>query len=212
MLKAPSLNMDAIADRYGIEPSLEIPADIGEGDYAEVRSASRGRAVKIPYLDPGGMIEHEGAVAARLQAAGGEDLFVRAQADPELGVLVMDRLDGYEPIGDWLGRRDGIGKRTFSRIKSQLERGLSVLEKAGLVHSDLKWDNVLIGPRGAVKIVDFGLASDRGGYVPYPDYEGWRGGHIDYVSENQLKNGPAEFADDRYAVNVHLERLRKKVK
>ncbi len=210
---APMLNLGAISDRYGINPDLDLPADLGEGSYGEVRSASMGRAVKIPYEGvPEGMIRHEAAIAKRVQAAGGEEIFVRAEVDPELGVLVMDRLDGFQQIGDWIIDRDGIGRRTFVRIKNQLENGLAVLEAAGVVHSDLKWDNILIGPHGKIKIVDFGIAADQGGYLPLPDFEGWRGGDFNYISPNQLRNGPAEFADDQFSVNVHLSRLANKVR
>jgi len=56
------------------------------------------------------------------------------------------------------------------------------------------------------------LTAPRRGYVPYPDYDGWRGGHVDYVTDNQLSNGPAEFADNRHAATVLLRRIEKKIR
>ena len=52
--------------------------------------------------------------------------------------------------------------------------------------------------------MDFGIAADEGAYPPYPEYDGWRGGLVRYVSENQLRNGPAAFGDDRHSVDMLL--------
>lgn len=225
----PELVLSAISARYATDPSPESVADLGEGDYAEVRSGvmpsqlpsvlkaeplvapGKEVAIKIPYIDPGGMIAHEARVSRRLREAGGGDFFLHAVEDPELGVLVMEKLDGYRPIDEWAEAKGKIGLSAYKRIASQLKRGLEVLEAAGLVHSDLKPDNVLIGPGLRVKIVDFGITADEGGYVPYPDYEGWRGGLYVYTSENQLHNGPAAFEDDRHSVGVLLGELGRKV-
>lgn len=221
----PALVLGEISARYGTDPDPDAVADLGEGDYAEVRSGfmpaaapkALGRnlpagpgeavAVKIPYLDPGGMIAHEAEVSRRLEKAGGGDVFVRAVEDPEQGVLVMEKLEGYRPMEEWMDAQGKVPMRTFKKIASQLMRGLEVLEKAGLVHSDLKPDNVLIAPDGSVKIVDFGITADVKAYPPYKDYAGWRGGLYVYTSDNQLHNGPAEFSDDRHSVGVLLGRL-----
>ncbi|MBI3297810.1 MAG: protein kinase [Elusimicrobia bacterium] len=219
----PAELLSLVRTRYGINPDPNVIADLGEGDHAEVRrgafpktspisralfSPGEPVAVKIPYLDPGGMMAHEADVSRRLAAAGGSEIFVRAAHDAELGVLVMESLERYKTLDEWAEGRRAIAPRTLERIASQLKRGLAVLEAAGLVHSDLKPENILIGPRGRIKIVDFGISADRSGYPPYPEYHGWRGGHHDFVSANQLSNGPAAYEDDRHAVRAVLRRLR----
>jgi serine/threonine protein kinase len=44
----------------------------------------------------------------------------------------------------------------FLTIFQKVARGLTALHRAGFVHADMKPNNVLVGPQGVVKIIDFG--------------------------------------------------------
>src|SRR5262249_24756511 len=41
---------------------------------------------------------------------------------------------------------------------TQIAEGLAVAHEAGIIHRDMKSQNVMITPRGQVKVLDFGLA------------------------------------------------------
>jgi hypothetical protein len=64
------------------------------------------------------------------------------------GGSVQDRLDQTGPL-DW---RDAV------RLTAEACRGLAAAHAAGLVHRDIKPDNLLLGAEGSAKIADFGLA------------------------------------------------------
>jgi serine/threonine protein kinase len=217
----------AAGARYGIERSPLAVPNLGEGDYGQVRggvmplSAERflgarlpappgaAVAVKIAYDDPGGMLAHEAAMSRRLEDAGGGKVFVRSAYDPQLGVLVMEDLSRYKPLDEWAESARSLDARVVARVEAQLQEALAVLDEAGLVHSDLRPANVLVAPGGRVKIVDLGLAAERGSYAPHLLAARHRGGNQDYVSANQRRDGPAVTGDDRRAVAVIMRRLRR---
>jgi serine/threonine-protein kinase len=96
-------------------------------------------------------VEHSGAV--RVQDDG--------ITDDGAAFLVMELLEG-ETLED---RRDRLGGRLpVAEVLALVEQLLDVLEAAharGVVHRDLKPDNLFLTTRGEVKVLDFGIAHLR---------------------------------------------------
>src|SRR5207237_3356720 len=86
---------------------------------------------------------------------------------------------------------------------------LSALEHAhghGIVHRDVKPENILIARDGTVKVADFGLAR------AYADSsvsqaEGTVTGTVQYLSPEQIQGQPADPRTDLYAVGVVMFEL-----
>ena len=70
--------------------------------------------------------------------------------------IAMEYLPG-QTLTRWLKETQRT-QREILRVFGDAAKGLAAAHAAGLVHRDFKPDNVLIGPEGQVKVLDFGLA------------------------------------------------------
>lgn len=122
--------------------------------------------------------------------------------------IVMELVDGVD-FRTWL---QGTPSRAslprapqgWDRVREaflQLVEGVAALHGEGLVHLDLKPQNVLVDRAGRVKVLDFGLARELAGLT---DYRGFAGGTLQYMPLEQLAAGALGPAADWYAVGVML--------
>ncbi len=78
--------------------------------------------------------------------------------------LAMEHIDGGT-LGSWCDAHPQETRQRFDALLDLLRQaalGLSAAHEAGLVHRDLKPDNMLIDARGRLRVADFGLArADR---------------------------------------------------
>lgn len=83
--------------------------------------------------------------------------------------IVMELVAG-QTLREWLAD----SPRSLSEILGilvQAGRGIAAAHAAGLVHRDLKPDNIMIGDDGRVRVMDFGLARGVEGREDTPEFE-----------------------------------------
>jgi HAMP domain-containing protein len=91
-------------------------------------------------------------------------------------------------------------------IGKQVCRALEVAHEAGIVHRDIKPQNLLVDPTGFLKVTDFGIArlagaeSDRKGLT----VEGMIVGTPQYMAPEQLLGEPVDGRADLYATGAVL--------
>lgn len=73
--------------------------------------------------------------------------------------LVMEFVDG-ESLGQKLQREGRLHESDAIRIISQIAQGLHRAHKKGLVHRDVKPDNILLSADGQAKLTDLGLVKE----------------------------------------------------
>lgn len=72
--------------------------------------------------------------------------------------FVMEYVPGQH-VEEWVKRYGGVPAiDEVIGILDQVCRGVSAIHRAGTVHRDLKWTNVLVGPAFRVAVTDLGLA------------------------------------------------------
>jgi serine/threonine-protein kinase len=88
------------------------------------------------------------------------------------------------------------------RIAKQVCAGLAAAHEVGVIHRDIKPQNIIIDPTGGLKIMDFGIArltQERGMTVT-----GTVVGTPDYMSPEQARGMPLDFCSDIYSTGVVL--------
>jgi serine/threonine protein kinase len=84
------------------------------------------------------------------------------------------------------------------RIAKQVCAGLTAAHEAGVIHRDVKSQNIMIGPTGGLKIMDFGIARLT------DDPEITATGTPDYMSPEQTHGLPLDCRSDIYSTGVVL--------
>ena len=88
------------------------------------------------------------------------------------------------------------------RIAKQICAGLAAAHEVGVIHRDIKPQNIIIEPTGGLKIMDFGIArltQDRGMTAT-----GTVVGTPDYMSPEQARGVALDFRSDIYSLGVVL--------
>lgn len=114
--------------------------------------------------------------------------------------LVMELVEGCT-LRDLIVDRGGpLPLAVVLSVLQPLLSALAVAHRAGMVHRDVKPENVLIGTDGSVKVADFGLvraaaeAGTTSGSVIL--------GTVAYLSPEQVTTGAADARTDVYAAGV----------
>ncbi|MEM9459993.1 MAG: SUMF1/EgtB/PvdO family nonheme iron enzyme [Myxococcota bacterium] len=118
---------------------------------------------ELPDEEDRARFKREAQALARLSHSHVVTVHEVGEADGEL-FLAMEFVDGQN-LGQWL-RNDRPDWRAVLEVFMQAGRGLLAVHQAGLVHRDLKPNNIMRRDDGVVKILDFGLARPVGDGLP----------------------------------------------
>lgn len=146
---------------------LELVDVLGEGGMATVmrawdHRAGSWKAVKLlaPRLARSEPLRtrfaNEAAVMSRLSHPGICRVFGFSEDRGQL-YIEMELIEGGS-LAQWLGRNGPMPPRMALDAVVQVCGAVEVAHEAGVIHRDLKPDNVLVGPDGVCRVVDFGIA------------------------------------------------------
>jgi len=146
----------------------------------------------------------EARVAARLAHLNAVSVYDQG-IDGEHVFLVMELVTG-RTLRDLLRERGALTPAQAVSIMEPVLAALAAAHRAGLVHRDVKPENILLSDDGVVKVADFGLAraveadasSTRTGLMM---------GTVAYCPPEQIARGSADARSDVYSAGVLLFEL-----
>jgi hypothetical protein len=114
-------------------------------------------AIKAVPADAGGAdaVEHEAEAVARVQHPGAVRVFATFE-EAGHGLIVMELAAGS--LADHVEAHGPLDGATTRAIALALAEVLAAAHAAGVVHRDVKPQNVLVLPDGTVRLADFGIA------------------------------------------------------
>lgn len=196
----------------------EIVSPLGAGSMGEVyraRDSRLNRDVAIKVLpawissDPQRLLrfEHEARAAAALNHP---NILVVYQMGTHEGMpyLVSELLEGTT-LTEVL-RRGPLPLRKAIDYGIQIAHGLAAAHEKGVVHRDLKPDNLFLTKQGCVKILDFGLAKlnqpkeSSSNLAPTITLPGVAMGTVGYMSPEQVRGQPLDHRTDIFAFGAIL--------
>ncbi|MEU4543442.1 Stk1 family PASTA domain-containing Ser/Thr kinase [Nonomuraea dietziae] len=124
--------------------------------------------------------------------------------DGDVVYLSMEYVPG-KTLRDVLRARGRLPAREALEIMIPVLAALGAAHQQGMVHRDMKPENVLLTDDGRVKVVDFGLA--RAIEATNQTRTGVMIGTIGYMSPEQVMTGGADVRSDVYAAGIMLFEL-----
>lgn len=194
-----------------LDNRYELERKIGEGGMARVyvgRDLRLNRRVAIKVLhshygsdsDFINRFQHEAHAAAILSHPNVVDVYDVGQ-DNNIHYIVMEYVDGSD-LKALINREAPLAIDRAVAIAEAVARGLEAAHQMGLVHRDIKPQNIIVAPDGHVRITDFGIAKSH--LSTALTETGVTFGTVDYISPEQAQGQPATPRSDIYALGVTL--------
>ena len=109
--------------------------------------------------------------------------------------IIMEYLEGT-PVDLVLKRKGRLPPAQVVEILIQVCSGLSYAHERGIVHQDIKPDNLFMLKSGQIKILDFGLA------CPFGTENIEMEGTLPYMSPEQIDSYPVDARTDLYGMGI----------
>lgn len=203
MSMSPDLMGRVVADRYRIDASI---ARGGMSTVYRARDLRLERDVALKVLAPAYATDPNFAdrflAEARAVAGLSHPNLVHVYdtgTDGDLRFIVMELLDGYRSLRSILERDGPLPVDAALRLTEQLLAGLAAVHSHGLIHSDVKPGNLMVGS-GPAKLIDFGIAR-----TPQREDAGETTvGSLHAMPPEQLRGEPLTAASDLFAAGAVL--------
>ena len=117
--------------------------------------------------------------------------------------IVMEYIDGFT-LRDLLNERGALPVAEAIRTIIPVLNALSAAHKLGIIHRDVKPENILIAKDGRIKVADFGLARGTILGQTLTAEASVILGSVSYLSPEQVQRGISDSRSDVYSLGILL--------
>lgn len=190
-----------VADRY------EIISKIGTGGMADVYKAmdlTLGRNVAIKVLKPEFSEDLNFVTKFRTEAQSAAGLehpnivnIYDVGSENGMHYIVMECVEGIT-LKTYIEKKGQLSFKETVSIAIQVGRGIEAAHNKGIIHRDIKPQNIIISTEGKVKVTDFGIARVANANTISSDVMG----SVHYSSPEQARNGFVDGKSDIYSLGI----------
>ncbi len=123
--------------------------------------------------------------------------------DGELRYISMEFVSGTD-LKKVVQAQGGLPADTAFAVALEIAAGLQAIHEVGIIHRDLKAQNIMLDARGVVRIMDFGMSKESGTQATAI---GMVMGSPEYMSPEQAEGQPVSFTTDVYALGIVIYEL-----
>lgn len=192
-----------LSERY------EIMSRIGAGGMADVykaqdRKLNRLVAVKVmkaEFREDTSFVQKfqkEAQAAAKLSHPNVVNVYDVGE-DRGLYFIVMELIEGIT-LKNYIGKKGKLSVKEATSIAIQVSLGLEAAHNCGIVHRDVKPQNIIISTDGKVKLSDFGIAKAINSNTITANVMG----SVHYSSPEQVRGGISDAKSDIYSLGITM--------
>ncbi|MBA2774477.1 MAG: serine/threonine protein kinase, partial [Nocardioidaceae bacterium] len=148
----------------------------------------------------------EARAAARLTHPNVVAVYDQGDDDGTL-FLAMEYVAGRVTLRDVIRADAPLAPGRALALFEEILKAIAAAHESGIIHRDVKPENVLIDPRGRVKVADFGLARAISSATTATATAGVLMGTVSYIAPELVTEGRSDARSDVYALGVLLFEL-----
>ena len=119
--------------------------------------------------------------------------------DRGLNYMVMELVEGIT-LKEYIERKVRLSHKETISIAIQMCSGIGAAHASGIIHRDIKPQNIIISKDGKVKVTDFGIAKA----IPSNTVSTNAMGSVHYTSPEQARGGFSDQRSDIYSIGITL--------
>ncbi len=192
-----------------IQGRYEVVGRIGAGGMADVYKAKDhklNRFVAVKVLKPEFRSDKVFITKFRAEAQAAAGLahpnivnIYDVGEDHGVNFIVMELVEGIT-LKEYIARKGRLAVREATSIAIQVSQGLEAAHNSGIVHRDVKPQNIIISTDGKVKVTDFGIARATSSNTISTAVMG----SVHYSSPEQARGGYSDAKSDIYSLGITM--------